>query len=379
MRIMAQILFVNLEGRIGGAETSLLLMVKHLRGQFVINVACPAMSPLLRSLASLQANCYELPELPNRSLSSIFSLSYWLKTNWRLLRIALRVKPDVIHTNSFYAAAASILAALVTRKKLIMHARDLADFGILSKFCNLFCEKVIAVSHAVENSLINQGVNPEKIRVVYNGVDNVFLEQSSENGISSSSTGLFEKSSFVFAHIAQFVPWKNHITFLKAATIVSRHLPDARFVLVGDDIFGRDSHYKSELLSYTKNSPILEKIRFLGWQDNMHEVWPNIDCLVHTAGREPFGRVIIEAMAHKIPVIAVDSCGPSEIIQNRKTGILVQAGDVKILSVAMIKIAQDTQFTDKLANAGYEHTMSGFTADKTAAQIQEVYTELLAV
>jgi glycosyltransferase involved in cell wall biosynthesis len=375
---MDRILFVNLEGVIGGAETSLLLMVKYLRSQFLISVACPAGSPLSRSLASIQVDSYDLPKPPHRACLSLFLLGYWLKTTYCLTRIALKANPDVIHANSFYAGPVSILAALVTRKKLLLHARDLTDFGFLSKFCSWFCEKVIAVSHVVENALIDQRVNPEKIEVVYNGVDNVLLDQCSENGILFSSSNFDEKSSFIFAHVAQFVPWKNHIAFLKAASRVARDLPNTRFILVGDDIFGRDSSYKSSLLSYAENSAIAERVSFLGWQESMNEVWSSINCLVHTAEREPFGRVIIEAMAHKIPVIAVGSCGPSEIIQEGKTGILVQPDDIEGLSEAMLKLAQNTQFANMLANAGHEHAISSFTADKTAALIQEIYEEVLA-
>lgn len=376
---MTRILFVNLEGRIGGAETSLLLMVKHLHSQFLISVACPAGSPLSRALASIQIDSHKLPTPPNHAYSSLFSLVYWLKTSCDLVRIVLKANPDMIHANSFYAGAFSVLAALVTRKKLLLHARDLANLGFLSKFCSWFCEGVIAVSHAVKNALVKKGVNPDKVKVVYNGVDNTFFNQSDESEDLFSTLGRSKQYSFVFAHVGQFVPWKNHIAFLKAASHVASSLPNARFVLVGDDIFGRDSAYKSSLLSYAEDSTIAEKVSFLGWQENMDEVWPKINCLVHTAEREPFGRVIIEAMAHKIPVITVDSCGPSEIIQNGKTGILVQPNDIEGLSDTMLKIAQDIQFANKLATAGYEHVISNFTADKTAAHIQEIYREVLAM
>lgn len=375
---MNRILFVNLEGVIGGAETSLLLMAKYLNSRFLISVACPGESPLSRSLDAIQVDSYKLPRPLRRAHLSLFSLRYWLKASYCLIRIALQTHPDVIHANSFFAAPVSILAALVTRKKLLLHARDLTNFRFFSKFCSWFCEKVIAVSHAVETALIEHGVNPDKIEVVYNGVDNVFFEQSGTSGMLFGPPSHDGKNSFVFAHIAQFVPWKNHIAFLEAASRVACDLPNARFVLIGDDIFGRDSNYKSSLLSYAKNSTIAERVSFLGWQENMYEVWPKIDCLVHTAEREPFGRVIIEAMANKIPVIAVDSCGPSEIIQDGKTGILVQAGDIKGLSEAMLRIAKDSHFASRLANAGYEHAISSFTADKTAALIQKIYGQVLA-
>jgi len=375
---MARILFVNLEGKIGGAETSLLLMVKYLRGQFVISVACPDGGPLSSALASMQVKSHELPGPPNRSYLSFFTLTYWLRVSWRLMRIALRVNPDVIHANSFYAGVPATLTALVTRKKLLLHARDLADFRFLSRFYGRFSERIIAVSHAVKNDLIEKGIQPDKIKVIYNGVDKDSFSQSGEAKDSFSASRYPRKDSFVFAHIGQSVPWKNHILYLKAASNVAKYLPDARFALVGANIFSCGTKYERSVFSYAKSSPIAERIDFVGWQENMNEVWPQIDCLVHTAKQEPFGRVIIEAMAHRIPVIAVGTCGPSEIIQNNKTGILVPADNVEALSEAMCNVAQDRQLTGRLVNAAFEHTMSNFTADKTAAQIQEVYMEILA-
>jgi len=376
---MNRILFVNIEGMISGAETSLLLMVKYLHNRVFVSVACPRESPLSRSLAAMSVDFHQIPSLPSCCYFSFIFLKYWLRASYRLIKIVVQTDPDIIHANSFYSAPISILAAFITRKKLILHARDLTNFGFFSKLCSWICTKVIASSHTIENTLIEQGVDPEKIEVVYNGVDNILFEQSFTNRKLFNATNHGVRNSFVFAHIAQFVPWKNHIMFLKAALYVAHKLPNVRFVLVGDDIFGRNLRYKNSVLNYARNSKIAKKISFLGWQENINDVWPEINCLVHTAAREPFGRVIIEAMAQKIPVIAVDSCGPSEIIQHGKTGILVQPDDIDSLSNAMSKVFQDDCFAGRLANAGYKHAVSHFTADKTAALIQEIYEEVLAV
>ena len=375
---MNRILFVHLEGMIGGAEASLLLLVKYLHRRFLINIACLCKSPLSKSMSSIPVTCYQLPSSPRCSYFSFSFVKYWLRASYHLIKIVVRTQPDIIHANSFYAALISVLIAFIMRKKLFIHARDLTNFGFLAKLFSWSCTKVVASSHSVEKKLIEQGVSPEKIEVVYNGVDNDLINQSRINRTSSNSINHHKQDSFVFAHIAQFAPWKNHIIFLKAALDVANNLPNARFVLIGDDIFGRNLKYKNSLISYARNSAIAERISFLGWQQNMNEVWPKIDCLVHTAEREPFGRVIIEAMANKIPVIAVNSCGPSEIIQNGKTGILVQAGDIVSLSNAMLKIFQDAYLASRLANAGYKHVVSNFTADKTALLIQEIYKKVLA-
>jgi glycosyltransferase involved in cell wall biosynthesis len=392
---MAHILFVNLEGKIGGAERSLLLLAKHLRSEFDISAACPSASPLSEALSDLGINSYNLPSPPKQvrqSSSSIIykvagqvlSLWYWLKTTWRLIRIIFKTRPDIIHANSFYAGAPSVIAAVLTRKKLLLHARDLADFRFLTKIFGYFSEKIIAVSNAVRDMLIEKGVKSlypvrrsgagrtpdrhQKIQVVYNGIE-------SGRFTSPNKTG---NDSFVFAHVGQFVPWKNHIAFLKAASIVGSRLPIARFVLIGDDIFGRNWDYKKNVLDYAKNCSAAERISFLGWQENMNEAWSKIDCLVHTAEREPFGRVIIEAMSHKVPVVAIDSCGPGEIIRDNETGLLVQPEDIEGLSNAMLKIAADTELATRLAHAGYRDATSSFTAERTAALIKEIYDEVLS-
>ena len=370
---MTRILFVNLEGNIGGAERSLLLLIEHLRSHFAISVACPDDSALAAQLKTMKIESYGVNGPTNRSSISVSGFVRLLKSSRRLMSIIFRIKPDIIHANSFYSAAPSILATVVTGKKLFIHARDLTNFGFFARVCGYFSARIIAVSHCVKETLVKNGVNPGKITVVYNGVDCHFYNTEREVVDSSPTNG-----TFILANVGQFVPWKNHMLFLKAASIVGSQQAKARFVLVGDDLFDRNRTYRQTLIDYAASSLVFERIAFWGWRENMCEVWPEIDCLVHTADCEPFGRVIIEAMAYRIPVIAVDSGGPKEIVDDRKTGILVEAEDVEGLAQAMLTIVRDHQFARRIAEAGYEHVVSNFTADKTASRIKEVYREFLA-
>ncbi|MHC4625229.1 MAG: glycosyltransferase family 4 protein [Planctomycetota bacterium] len=374
---MTRIVIVNLEGNIAGAQRSLLLLLKYLHRDFTLAVACPCRSPLSEALRAMRIDCYPLPDPPRR-YSSVRSIPYWVRTAFDVARIALRAKSDVIHANSFKAGVASLPATVTTGKKLIMHARDFSRGGFLFRLCSRHCAKIVAVSQAVKNNLVRHGAKAEDIEVVYNGVD----ETSAAAGVSDKTSLHNAKGGdnheFIFAQVGQLVPWKNHNIFLAAAARVAKTLPHARFVLVGDDIFGRDSKYKTSLLQQIKDRDIAERFNLMGWQDNMHQVWPRIGCLVHTAESEPFGRAIIEAMAHKVPVIAVSSAGPSEIIENGKTGILLEVGDTEGLSQAMLRIARDNESAEEMAEAGYRHVVSNLTADKTAAHTAQIYKEVLA-
>jgi len=365
---MAKVLIVNLEGKIGGAETSLLLLIKHLQNNHTISVACPGNSPLSEILGKMKTRMYELTNPTKHRYTSIRNLRYWFRTYRRLIQIIKQENPDIIHANSFYAGLPCVFAALFTRKKLVVHARDLMNSKLLIRFISAFCLKIIATSHNLKNDLIRKGVNNKKISVIHNGTD----ESDTYDNIYKNT----KKDYFVFANVGQFVPWKKQINFLKASSLALKDIPDCRFALIGDDIFGRDFDYKMSIFNHTLFSPIKERIDFWGWQKDMKTVWPKIDCLVHCADREPFGRSIIEAMAHKIPVIAVNSYGPSEIIHNGNTGILVQPDDITELSEAMKTIYKNNRYANKLACAGYDKVASYFKAENTAKKVHELYDEL---
>ncbi len=357
-----------------GAEQSLLLLVKYLRKDFLCTVACPSQSPLHRQLAKIEVERFDLPRPPTQFWSRSSWLIHLIRTSFRVHKITKKTKPKVVHANGFYAVIVSVLAVVVTRRSLVWHARDFVRFGLTSRICSLLCKRVIAVSDAVKGHLIRQGVKPENIDVVHNGV-----EVSGFDCLRPRAIGPKHTSAPVrFASIGQFVPWKKQTIFLEAAEKLVRKGEDAEFLIVGDDIFGRDPKYKATLLNLVRNSEIAERVSYLGWQENMENTWQKINCLVHTADREPFGRVVIEAMAHAIPVIAVNGAGPSEIIQNGKTGILVNANDTDKLSEVMAKIAHDEALARRLALAGHKQVISHFSAEETARRVTEIYERVLA-
>jgi glycosyltransferase involved in cell wall biosynthesis len=373
---MARILFVSSEGRLGGAETSLLLHVKSLDGRFALSVACPMPSPLAQALAACGVETHALPPPPS-SYRSRHGVAWWWAAVRCLVTTTRRTRPDLIHANTFYAGAAALLAALVTRRKLVVHARDLADFGVLARWYARYADRLIAVSGAVRKDLVSQGVRPDKIEVVPNGLDLAVIRFPG-TGPDIPAPRPAAREDFVFAHVGQFAPWKNHDLFIRAAEQVARDLPRAQFVIVGDDLFERNSLYKRTLYYSARYCAAAERIHFWGWRTDMEDVWPAVDCLVHTAEAEAFGRVIIEAMAHGIPVIATDRGGPAEILQADRTGVLVPPRDVEALRRAMLRVARDARFAGALAAAGRRHARSHFAASQTAARMQEIYEQVLS-
>jgi glycosyltransferase involved in cell wall biosynthesis len=371
-----RVLLVSLQGVLGGAETSLCQLVQHLHSRCSIHVACPPDGTLAESLGKLDVPVHPLPPPPPRSYTSPRSAGYWVRVSASAIRIARAVRPHIIHGNTFHTAPAVAVAARLTGAKLLLHARDYPSGRMVTRVCGYTCRRIIAVSDSVKQALVERGLPAEKIQVVYNGVEAAGATADSPHAGSCHRSDR-QSQPFAFAHVGQFVEWKRQIDFLQAAAAAAGDLPNARFLLVGDDIFGRNSEYRHRLLHYVETSPIAERITLLGWQNDMARVWPQIDCLVHTADREPFGRVVIEAMLHGIPVIATDRGGPGEILEHGRTGLLVPPQDMHRLATAMVRIASDPGYAAALAAGGRQSVLSRFRASGTAERVHHIYEILM--
>jgi len=364
-----KILHVSHEGRLAGAERSLLLLLRHLRGRVESVVTCPAGSDLADICREQGVACESLPVV-----SRGHALSLWkcLRATRSLRRIVRRVNPDIIHANNIHAMAIASLSRGLCGSRLIWHVRDVPKPGFVTRWCAKRADRLIAVSNAVKGRLMELNVNEQKIDMVYNGVDMPTVNMPSIESDDGPNRG----DSFTFACVGQIVRWKNQEDFLKAAEIVHRQFPEAKFLLVGSDVFKRRDSYQARLRDMIESRRI-SYVQCIGWQKDMEPIWRRTDCLVHTANMEPFGRVVIEAMAHGRPVVAYACGGPAEIVDDGRFGLLVPFGDVDALAAAMLRIAREGGLAEAMGQAASQRVRECFGADKTAEGVMTVYQKLL--
>lgn len=359
-----RILYVSAEGRLSGAEHSLLLLLRHTRHWVEPVVACPASSDLLTRCGEKNIACEELPPA---SGTGALSKRWCLIAACHLRHIIRRVRPDIVHANNFHAMAVASLSRGIGASRFLWHARDYPRSGLLGRWCETTAHGIIAVSQSIRWRLAELGVRDEKIDVVYNGTD-----LAANEPLDSSTSGL----QFTFACVGQIVRWKNQGGFLEAARIVHEQLPSARFLLVGSNVFQRSDPYEAEL----KNTIAVHGMSYveqIDWQQDMESIWRRTDCLVHTALNEPFGRVLIEAMAHGRPVIAYDSGGPAEIVKHDRTGLLVPFGNTVDLSDAMMRLARDRDLAASMGRTGRKRVRDEFGAARAAEGVMSVYRQIL--
>jgi glycosyltransferase involved in cell wall biosynthesis len=303
---------------------------------------------------------------------------------WQTIREAREVLREfcrhqgarLIHSNSTTAHYVGGAVARSLRLPAIWHVRDLVDIPIGKKCLNKTATHIIAISEAVRLSLIRQGFPAEKISVIYNGVDVDHFQPREPDAALRRQYGVPE-NGFVFAMIGQLVPWKRHDLFLAAAAQIADSFPNVRFWIVGADLFGDHPDYCASLQRQAEEPPLSGRVSFLGMVEDMVRLLSCVDVVVLPSDHEPFGRVLIEAMAMGKPVIASRSGGPLEIVEDRHSGILVPPDNLDTLVEAMEQMLTRNLWREHAGLHARQHVCNHFNQAKTTTETCQLYEKLL--
>ena len=223
---------------------------------------------------------------------------------------------------------------------MVWHVRDRIDDDYLPRqvalifrlLCRVMPDFVVANSAATLQTLHLTGtaqhtVIPSGCAVVHDGI-HAGLEIAAKNASEPPLIGL----------VGRIAPWKGQHIFIQAAAEVHKHFPECRFQIIGAPLFGEED-YQKELHDLALSLAISDCIEFTGFQDDVASFIERLDILVHASiTGEPFGQVVIEAMASGKPVVATNGGGIPEIVQHQITGLLVPMGDAKSMAAAILRL-----------------------------------------
>jgi glycosyltransferase involved in cell wall biosynthesis len=176
--------------------------------------------------------------------------------------------------------------------------------------------------------------------------------------------------------VGRIAPWKGQDIFLRA---FARAFPkgEERCVLVGAPLFG-ETDYEISLHRLAEELGIASRTEFRGFRTDVWAELSRMDALVHASVTpEPFGQVILEAMAAGVPVIATDAGGPAEIIEHNKTGVLYPAADVERLASHMRRLQTDPAERERVSRNARE-AVRAYEPGGVAARLHELYRSTLA-
>lgn len=359
------LLFVDHASGLGGAEHSLLALLAALDRSRFRPVLATVPGPLAEAARAL-----DMPVATLR-LDRLRGRRLWPLPLARgvlgLLALVRRERVALLHANVLRAALYTAPAARLARRPWVWHVRDiLTDAPSTRRLCRE-AAAVVAISRAVAGAL----PCPERARVIFNPVapGAARLRDRAALGLPAGP---------LVASVGRLRAWKGHGRFLEAAARVRD--PQARFLVLGGRVFREDEtapDLEGELRRQAERLGIAGRVTFTGQRGDLADIWPHLTLLVHCAEAEPFGRVVAEAQASGLPVVAFRDGGVPEIVADGATGLLVAPGDLDALAAAVDRLLADPELGRRLGAAGRERARRLFDPAAQTRAVEAVYAELL--
>jgi glycosyltransferase involved in cell wall biosynthesis len=176
--------------------------------------------------------------------------------------------------------------------------------------------------------------------------------------------------------VGRLQPWKGQDRLLRAQAILRDRGHEIHSLIVGGDAYGLSAEYASSLPRLVDRLGLAGAVTLTGHVPDAGPYVELMDILVNASDPEPFGIVLLEAMARGVPVLGVDSGGPSEIIQDGVTGVLARSGEPPALADALEPLIGSVEARRAIGEAGRERFMQHYTE---AAMCDRLYGSLEAL
>ena len=286
-----------------------------------------------------------------------------------LAKLTRQLKIGYVYANTTKALIYAIAVKILTGKKIIWHVRDNKHSSFQYKLFTKYSDTIITVSTYIANQI---ETTESKLHVVHGGVDPKKWSPINKPGNPIRDELKISEETILIAAIGQLSRWKNQTDFIKAADKILKDNQNVHFLIIGDDLSKREAKFKNELKTLVRQFEIDKQLSFLGHRNDIQEIMAQIDILVHTAINEPFGRVIIEAMAMEKPVVAYNSGGIPEIVLNNKTGFLVEPFHYTLLAKKTALLASNKNLREKLGHSGRKRIINQFNMEDHSRKIERI-------
>jgi glycosyltransferase involved in cell wall biosynthesis len=180
----------------------------------------------------------------------------------------------------------------------------------------------------------------------------------------------------VLGIVGRLQPWKGQHRFLQALALVRERGIDAQGLVVGGTQHGGSPEYPAQLKALAANLALGDAVTFTGQVNDPQTHFALCDVAVSASDEESFGLVLLEAMAHGVPLVAVDHGGPGEILRNGETGILVPDAEPEQLADGIARLLCDPALHDRISQRSAADVRARFTADHMVRELESCFEQL---
>lgn len=360
------IIHVLTDKNVGGAGRWLLSFLKFYDRELLdVKVIVPEDSMLNEQLLALGANIIHINDMEDKSLS--------FKAISQFYKVFKEHKPDIVHTHASLSARIGAKLAsvkfIINTKHCLENPTNNSIKRIIKRMINkLFSNKIIAVSKAVENSMLGANIDKNQIVTIYNGIE-MHDKLSNEKINEIKDKYGIKRDIPVVGIAARLEEVKDISTFIKAAKEVLDGGYDVEFVIAGAGSLENKLKEEVNQLGINKN------VVFTGFVRDIEDFINIFDISAITSIQEALCLSIIESMSLGIPSVGTNSGGVNEVIIDNETGILVECKDYKALANAIIKILDDKTLYEKLSKNSIYHVKENFLAEEMTRKLEKLYIE----
>ena len=275
------------------------------------------------------------------------------------------VKPSIVHANGTIGDA-FLEVARERSVPVVLHVRT-AVFRDTTRLHA--ADRLIAVSAFAREQLVGAGIHPEKVSLVYEGVDTERFAPGCFDKQACRTHFDLPRDAFVALMIARPTPSKRHDLMLDAFARLLASGVDARLVFVGD--FG-DAAFFHEMQIKAHHMEIHSRVRWLPFQHDIRSIECTADVIALPSDFEALGMCSLEAMALEIPAIVSDSGGGRELVQHAVSGLIMRGGDAGSLASALQLLAEDPDLRRRLGRNGRRRVCEQFSLVRHAGEMAAI-------
>jgi len=294
-----------------------------------------------------------------------------------LARLIRRQRFHLVHCHNFYSNIFGTIAArLAGMKTIITSRRDLGGMFTktqlrVQRLAYRFSAAVLANSQGVKRFLIeNEQVPETKIHCVYNGIDTDRFTPQEPASDAAESLGIAPGSPVV-GMVGNLHPWKGFDVFIRIAAAVNASRPGVRFLIVGD------GPQRGALEQMARELHVEQSVTFAGARGDIPEILALMSVFVLSSPAEGLPNAVLEAMACGLPVVASNTGGVPETVNDGETGFLVLPGDTAGFAEKILQLLGDPARAKQMGQAGRRAALENFSCESLVKNTQALYDEIM--
>jgi glycosyltransferase involved in cell wall biosynthesis len=383
-----QVLFVEAStgGVVGGSLTGILHLIAHLdRARFMPSLALFED----KRIADGDVLVHLLPPLPRTVAANgagrlgrawLRATNLWTVLGARagvLTEVFRRERPALVYlANGFRANMDAIVAAARCGLPVVCHEKGFERVGPLERLTSRWIDACVCMTEEIEAHCRRSGLNARRIVTIYDGIDTARF--SSGGGAAVRRELGIPSDAPVIGIVGHIQEWKGQHLVVEAAARARARFPELRCLVVGG-VHRRGGAYAERLRARSEAADLAGHVVFTGARDDVAACLDAMDVVVHASVEaEPFGRVLIEAMALGRPVVAPREGGPLVIVVDGETGVLVPPRDADALAAAITALLGDPARRAAMGRAARARVDAVFDIRHHVRAIEGLFDDLLA-